>query len=384
MNGVADRRERGGVGRRPGSVRRRGEHRAAARSAPAARATAAYAASAARPASSAGSGLALSSAITCWPAGARCSAVISPGSGTAAGAGHAIPTRTARSPSFAASAPCAGSSTPAPTTNDGGPLLALAVLRVEAAVVGGRDRAHDRQRLERRLIAGAVDRAQLDRVDPGTLRLGPRERVPAVAEREPPRRPGGRGDRDGRRLREPEPHLADAGGAEPERGRLLLVRREPLRRVGETRICRGELRQELDDVLLVVEIGVVARQRVVRPVAGVEAARASRPPSAPCASASASGARVLRVGRVRRERDHRLQLRVQHRRRLERVEADPRPGRDARQQVAAGSRRRRRARRAGTRSPRSGTSVAARANACAATACAIPDVHPGRPPENGK
>ena len=38
--------------------------------------------------------------------------------------------------------------------------------------------------------------------------------------------------------------------------------------------------------------------------------------------------------RVRLQRDHRLQLRVQHRQRRERVEADPRPGRDRREQAS--------------------------------------------------
>src|SRR5439155_26660970 len=74
-----------------------------------------------------------------------------------------------------------------------------------------------------------------------------------------------------RRLREPEADLPDAGGAELERRRLLDVERETLGCVGEAWILGGELRQQLDDVLLVVEVGVVAGQRVVRPVAGVEA-----------------------------------------------------------------------------------------------------------------
>jgi hypothetical protein len=53
------------------------------------------------------------------PAGTRCSAAMSPGSGVAAPAGHATPKRTSRSPSFCAIAACDGSSSPAPTTTDG-------------------------------------------------------------------------------------------------------------------------------------------------------------------------------------------------------------------------------------------------------------------------
>ena len=173
----------------------------------------------------------------------------------------------------------------------------------------------------------------MHRIEARPLRLGPRERVPPVAECEPLRPAGGGVHLHRRGLRQPETQCPERGVREPERGRLVLVGVEPGCSVCEARVGGGELLEQLDDVLLVVERRRFARERVVRPVAGVEAGECRRRgPLHP--RRERAGGWILGGRRVRLERDHGLQLSVEHPQRLKRIEADPRAGCDAREQAA--------------------------------------------------
>ena len=151
---------------------------------------AAYWASAARPASSAGRVEAFSSTTVPRPAG-RAGALREAGSGAVAAVGQVTPMRASRRPSFCSATACVRSPSAAPITS---PVPVVASTRWSRAVPIFPPRPlspHDRQRVERGAVARPVDRGHVDRVDPGALRLAPRERVPAAAQCEPLRRAGG-------------------------------------------------------------------------------------------------------------------------------------------------------------------------------------------------
>ena len=137
-----------------------------------------------------------------------------------------------------------------------------------------------------------------------------------------------------------------------------------------------ELREQVGDELL-----VLAASRTRRRAGSATSRRCRSAGRAPAPSRRARCGEVRRPGVVRRlrvleEREDRLQLRVQHDLPVEAVEADPRAARQREEERRHGGVRAH----GGGAEARVPSSADARASACAATACAIPDAHGGRPP----